>query len=239
MSTNFNFQTETLKPVKEAKKVLKILYDYYIKQAKKPTIDNFYPIDLDKLVSLLGWTFERVETAGYFNDGTIKDAITKFKDKKIIIGMHDGSSKQRIRFSIAHEIGHIRLHSKEKFTELPRPRPLREKRTHTKRNGRYYDVEADRFATELLMPMRAVKYQFEKIFNTTEVITNTALARKITKKNKKEFQYREINDKKNLSKIAATYISDDFELQKSLVDFFDVSIAAMSNRLIELRLILD
>jgi hypothetical protein len=118
--------TEKVKPVKKARDALKLLYNSKLNDSKEnPNIDNFYPVDLNLLTSLLGWEIDRTEVAGYSNVGHILDAVVNFNKQKISLTDRDDIPIGRLNFSLAHEIGHIILHGEKEYNLIGRTRPFR------------------------------------------------------------------------------------------------------------------
>lgn len=72
------------------------------------------------------------------------------EDDRIIIGVNSLHSKTRQRFTIAHEIGHLKLHD---GSELYVDRNYPVHRNHRSSEATdLHEIEANRFAAELLMP---------------------------------------------------------------------------------------
>lgn len=98
--------------------------------------------------------------------GEVSGALYR-RGKAPIIGVNARHSKTRQRFTIAHEIGHLRLHDDEIHidrrypVELPgnsaRKAPRFFRKQHSCRATDPKEVEANRFAAALLMPIRFLK----------------------------------------------------------------------------------
>jgi Zn-dependent peptidase ImmA (M78 family)/transcriptional regulator with XRE-family HTH domain len=67
------------------------------------------------------------------------DAFCAWRDGRPVVAVLDGAPGDRLRFSVAHELGHLLLHSARDLRREPVER------------------EADRFAAELLMPEHAIR----------------------------------------------------------------------------------
>jgi hypothetical protein len=233
------------RPISEAQKMLKALYaKHRAESGQSPNFEQFYPINLEVVSNLLGWRIERVLGTSYTlreaGSGYIQlfepiDAEVDFDKKIITVGVDERVPDRRINFSLAHEIGHIILHGKEGLKTLLRVRPIREK--NKRFNYRHpFEVEADRFASELLMPIKAVRYQFEQLFNRCEIMIDSDFARQIFS------QHHSVRRSESLkmlevAKFIAIHMPNKSDV--SLVNFFGVSDAAMAKRLIELRFVLD
>jgi Zn-dependent peptidase ImmA (M78 family) len=117
------------------------------------------------------------------------------KENQIIIGVNSLHHPNRQRFTISHEIGHLELHKEiissnihvdKKFTVLMRDN---NSATGTDR----VEIDANRFASELLMPEWALHLVFDQAeidIDDDEAII--AFARKF-RVSRQAFQYRLIN----------------------------------------------
>lgn len=237
-STNNKNNNNMHRAVLEARKTLRLLYDKKKSElGDKITPENFFPVDLvdlDFLVRLLGWELNRVEHAGHIEPTEELDAYADFKTRKITIGTRD-THKGRLNFSLAHEIGHVMLH-REKAMELARIRPIRDLRGFKSPRNRF-DVEANRFATELLMPMRAVKTRFKYMYECEQIISGSINAYLIAEKYKRKRKYVNNLNAQSLARLIAIHKPEG--KGNSLVDFFGVSRRAMEIRLKELRIVIE
>ncbi len=103
------------------------------------------PINVEKLASLLG-----VRVVALDLDKTTSGFIIE-KDGEAIIGVNKDHHPNRQRFTIAHELGHFRLHqsiSKEFFDSYTVS--FRNQRSSTGTNPQ--EIQANAFAAELLLP---------------------------------------------------------------------------------------
>ena len=110
-----------------------------------------YPIQLKELAKKMGITLVAYSYASKFGinqpDNLSDDAFTKMDDN--IVFYNDSASIERIRFSVAHEIGHIWLEHK--------------------RTSRRNEAEANHFAGYLLAPTPVIVEQgFEDAFDIAE-----------------------------------------------------------------------
>jgi len=89
---------------------------------------------------------------------------TDFRHKVITIRVDEVEARQR--FSLAHEGGHTRLHAdKVDFLTKPIPGLCGDySRRHLSRRGSrgWYEVEANKFAASVLMPLRFLRPAFEE-----------------------------------------------------------------------------
>jgi len=221
------------RPVNEARKALQLLFEFQCKRSGRPSFEQFYPVNLDNLAEILGWRIERVDMMGHSESLDPVDARTDFQEKIIMIGIGEKIPQGRVNFTLAHELGHILLHGEKGLKALLRIRPFRDKQPGAFPR-RPLEVEADRFAAELLMPERAVKHRFDQTFGYKEIHVDSSNARQILSQTKSK---SEVRTSRSLAKSCAVFKPAP-ELP-SLVTFFDVSPEAMANRLLELRLVLD
>ncbi len=117
------------------------------------------------------------------------------KEDQTIIGVNSLHHPNRQRFTISHEIGHLELHRQfisthihvdKRFTVLMRD-------IHSTTGTARVEIEANRFASELLMPEWAV----QRVLEQTEIDIDddeaiTVLARKF-RVSRQAFQYRLMN----------------------------------------------
>ncbi len=220
-------------PIAEAENALMLLYKWKREHSSEvPTWETFYPVDLDRLVLLLGFTVDRVESVGYVDGLKPVEAQTNFKDGIIGLGVKD-QTPGRINFTLAHEIGHIFLHRGLEAPTLLRVRSTRRKGVFQSAFTRRCDAEADRFSSELLMPRRAVRRCFYRLFGCSEMLVGSHTANDIIGTNEMLSPRRKL-DKTFLAEALSKHASDK---KRSLVDFFGVSVKAMRHRLLELRLV--
>lgn len=111
------------------------------------------PIDVSKLCRKLGYS--RVETD--FEDGLSGAAI--IEGGKKIISVNKGQHINRKRFTIGHEICHLRHHS-DKSIHLDRNIFYR---SDSNASDDWREFEANRFAAALLMPISHIKEQIQQV----------------------------------------------------------------------------
>lgn len=222
-------------PAKEAYKLLMMIYETMKKSGHPTDFESFYPIDLNAVIHLLGWEVARVQEAAYIgterSDGTID-----FDNKKITLSV-SGIPQSRQNYTLAHEIGHIILHRKEGIQTMLRAHSIREMRILPLHYPIEYDIEADQFAKELLMPHRAVRRRFYHIFSCKQIVAGASIAFSIVNSILSRNPGCQKIDVSDLAREVARYAPDP--QLSSLSDFFGVSIQAMAYRLKELRLVLE
>lgn len=99
------------------------------------------PIDVEKIMEGLDINLKLVS----FDNRQITGVLVR-KDGQNIIGVNQLHSIYRIRFSIAHSLGHFILHTAPIFIDE------RQKEKIASDNGDPNEIEANIFAAELLMP---------------------------------------------------------------------------------------
>lgn len=101
-------------------------------------------------------------------------AILLKEKGQAIIAVNNGHSDTRKRFSIAHEVGHLIMHSNHEQLTVDRY----EKQFFTRAAGHtdLNEIEANEFAAALLMPEDLIRKDFEKYFDedSDQVISNLA-----------------------------------------------------------------
>jgi len=153
--------------------------------------------------------------------------------RKILISTR--FSMESRRFTLAHELGHVLLHPgtmyfRDRSMEAPdfsTPRP-------------YYEIEADAFAAEFLMPFKYLRKEFcdrfkeplDSFANDPEVIRILAKAPRAV--SVRSDQRMSILDRARLIASATTF---GFEAFVSLHRHFKVSKTAMAIQLLQTRLV--
>jgi Zn-dependent peptidase ImmA (M78 family) len=152
----------TRNPEQLAKRLLKEL------DVKRP------PVDLDTIADHLQIRITHEDFEDELSGVLIKE------DKETVIGVNENHSFNRRRFTIAHEIGHLLLaHPGQMFVD----KTFRQKAVVVRRDGRSsegtdaQEIEANRFAAELLMPSEIVHEEITKRLKkhpsqTSETLTN-------------------------------------------------------------------
>lgn len=123
------------------------------------------PIDLEKLAKKLKISIEEQDL-----DNDISGFLLK-KEGNTIIGLNEYHPKVRKRFTIAHEIGHFKLHEVESplFVDyfykgsMLRPKDSKIYRSKSNSNNPIMEKEANFFAANLLMPKSLVKTHIEDL----------------------------------------------------------------------------
>ncbi|MEW6530571.1 MAG: ImmA/IrrE family metallo-endopeptidase [Thermodesulfobacteriota bacterium] len=230
--------TTVSRPVIEAQKVLMGLLERRRREMgldRQPTVDEFYPVNVEDILYEMGWHIERVPMVGHTEDFLPADGKVDFDEMTITIEARGNVPKGRTNWTLAHELGHIVLHGKEGQRTLLRTRSMRRKHTGIMQRDPL-DVEADRFAAELLMPSKAVKIKFREFLQCNEITVVSNRANQICSIGHPG-RISEPLSRGSLARTIATYQSE--ATGPSLVTFFDVSVEAMTTRLLELGIVLD
>jgi len=121
------------------------------------------PIDVEKIAKILN-----VEIVPHnFEDHDAVSGILIRNNNETIIGVNSHHPKERQRFTIAHEIGHLQLHS-HKGSHMDRNSPslIRLRDDVSSLAVDEDEIESNTFAAELLMPSFLIQQEFRKITST-------------------------------------------------------------------------
>lgn len=117
---------------------------------------NAAPVNVEGLATALGILIRRTPA---------KDDVSGFLyrqcDGPAIIGVNSLHHPNRQRFTIAHEIGHFSLHDSMEMHVDEFVMKLRSRESTTGENRD--EVEANRFAAELLMPEEILEREIERL----------------------------------------------------------------------------
>ncbi len=200
-------------------------------------VDSAVPNDPVELLApeialrLLGYNFFLAETLGTVSSkaGAFEVAgLLEARPGRVSVS---GQMPSEVRlFTTAHELGHIILHPQLK--EAHRDRPL--DGSTVSRNK--IEVEADKFASNYLMPANLVRTRFSAIFSTEQfsLTDETAFALFGTGLNQAQ---KRLKNLRGLSRMLATAERFNGKHFVSLANQFKVSATAMAIRLEELRLL--
>jgi Zn-dependent peptidase ImmA (M78 family) len=129
------------------------------------------PVPVDHIVRRLGaqLTFERLPA-------DVSGLLLRDETRQVI-AVNSAHARTRQRFSIAHEIGHLRMH-KGVFVDTLRVN-LRDDNAH--RGVDWDEIEANAFAAELLMPKEQVYIECRSLLATGSA-SQTAMAERLARK---------------------------------------------------------
>ena len=126
------------------------------------------PIPVDKIASRLGAviSYEPFEGKGDLSGMLVRDK------NRAVIGINSAHPLVRQRFSIAHEIGHLRLHRGDVFVDQA-VRFNRDVKSSLAVDQQ--EIEANQFAAALLMPQKLVAEAVKKRILKKPNISESAL----------------------------------------------------------------
>jgi Zn-dependent peptidase ImmA (M78 family) len=108
------------------------------------------PIDVEKIASAIGAEIKKDD----FDESLSGFAFQKHGSK--FIGVNSSEGIQRQRFTIAHELGHLFLHKQSSVSYDKGMMLMRN--THSSDGTDIKEIEANRFAAELLMPEDSLRH---------------------------------------------------------------------------------
>jgi len=220
-----------------ARDLLKELYRLIEREnGHAPSASEFFPIAVEKLVTrVLGWELESVDLVGaqfslrgdYIGPN---HGETDYAERRIRVSRGRGGDPE-LRFTIAHEVGHVVLHAntlvRANRTRSLRPVDRRAAMSPEPLQQRL-EREADVFAAALLMPERGVRDRFKELFGAERLLVNsqstTALRSRVGWPNLTVYAFE----------LAQRRVQPN---EKTLSEFFGVSPTAMAIRVCELRLV--
>jgi len=227
-----------------ARDVLFQLYEYL----GRPPFENFYPVKLKDIInSILGWNLQEIPSIGQARYGDVfssEPVLGKIDLEKKLITINMGDTSEEVRnYTLAHEIGHLVLHQTTiscRGGSALRKRSVRRLKFENRDEfALKQEREADIFASELLMPEKAVRKQFNTTFSRKAIRAQSTFVLKLYERQISDsFSRRPSIDQSNplaVARYLATFKPDPNVI--SLTEFFDVSREAMSFRLVELELV--
>lgn len=117
------------------------------------------PIPVDKIAELLGITIENQDL-----DDTTSGFLVR-RNEKTIIGINQSHPPVRIRFTIAHELGHYKLHAdRALFVDYYKgSKIMRSEEQYSPQ-----EKEANQFAAFLLMPKKIINEEMKFLSESLE-----------------------------------------------------------------------
>jgi Zn-dependent peptidase ImmA (M78 family) len=120
------------------------------------------PIPVERLAELIQATIRYEPFEGEMS------GMARRGQEQSVIGVNSSHSKTRRRFTIAHEIGHLLLHSDEDFhVDEKFPVWFRTGTASLAIDDR--EIEANQFAAELLMPSELLQQEVQKLSSGLDV----------------------------------------------------------------------
>jgi Zn-dependent peptidase ImmA (M78 family) len=127
-----------------SRKKIKLLVDAIIRQ-----YGLAIPVDVEKLALAIGAEIRKDDFDGSLSGFAFQKRGSKF------IGVNSSEGEQRQRFTIAHELGHLFLHKQSSVSYDTGMMLLRD--SHSSDGTDFKEIEANRFAAELLMPEESIR----------------------------------------------------------------------------------
>lgn len=124
------------------------------------------PIDVNEIINILGIP---VEKRPDFRKSKVTGSISmKEGTPKIWINPMMNQSKERERFTLAHELGHFMLHIAPSFKD----EYISDDNIEWNRDSNWdvREMEANKFAAELLMPSEQIKEEFNTLDSANKEI---------------------------------------------------------------------
>lgn len=130
------------------------------------------PIKIEKCAEHLNIELKALEL-----DGDVSGFIL-MKGKSAHIGYNKNDSKQRRRFTIAHEIAHYLLHAKDSNLFIDKTEKILYRDVNSSTGEILKEREANAFAASLIMPQKLIIQEVEKIKNENKESFILKLAKK-------------------------------------------------------------
>lgn len=112
------------------------------------------PVQVEKVAAHLGATVKYSPFEGELAGVLARDNV------RVVIGVNSSHHPNRQRFTIAHECGHLKLHEGEAYVDTEFRVNWRDDVSSMATD--YKEIEANRFAAELLMPYRMLLPDLQK-----------------------------------------------------------------------------
>jgi Zn-dependent peptidase ImmA (M78 family) len=130
------------------------------------------PVPVEKLAASLG-----AEIVLQWFDGEISGMVHRNRDGSAVIGVNSRHTSNRQRFTIAHEIGHLLLHTNEALhVDKNFPIGLRNSVSGTAADEN--EIEANQFAAAVLMPENLIEKDIQRFIGKDVLVAIAKLAKK-------------------------------------------------------------
>jgi hypothetical protein len=196
---------------------------------------DFFPVSVERILASHGWALEVVARLEAVGDSQYEQlGRCSPEERKIYLAADAASNEGERRFTLAHEAGHAMLgHPASRCGDLVGSFRVRAARRSGLGGLELVAVEqdADTFATELLMPEKAVRTHFKRLFSRDRLWVGSKVVASLPRSS---FGGRPADKPYD---VAGLLVRHRPEGQPSLCDFFGVSVSAMSRRLLELQLV--
>jgi Zn-dependent peptidase ImmA (M78 family) len=115
------------------------------------------PVNVEHLARLAG---AEIEYEPF--EGQISGLVHRHPSGSVTIGVNSAHPVTRQRFTVAHEIGHLLLHKDEEL-HVDERAPVRFRDEESSLATNSDEIEANQFASELLMPTHLVREEIKKL----------------------------------------------------------------------------
>jgi Zn-dependent peptidase ImmA (M78 family) len=142
--------------IQNARKEARVILDRYPEAIRK----NY--VDVEKIARLAGI---RVVKEG-FEDQRVSGFIQrKTLDGQPVIVINDSNTPERLRFTIAHELGHYFLHSSQSVhvDDVDTADLILYRNQESSQATHIQEIEANQFAAELLMPEQMITRDVQEL----------------------------------------------------------------------------
>ncbi len=141
---------------------------------------NEVPVQVESLAQHIGAEIRRDNLKSSLSGFAVQKNGSKF------IGINSNESPERQRFTIAHEIGHLFLHKKDIVNyDLDGAMLFRD--GHSKQGTDVREIEANRFAAEILMPEAGLRERLAAA-GVVDLVGEDTKTNKLIAKLAKEYQ---------------------------------------------------
>lgn len=111
-----------------------------------------------------------------FDADDVSGLLYREKDRPAVIGVNSANSRVRQRFTIAHELGHLRLHRGHQLI-LDRLVRVNFRDATSSTAADWEEMQANAFAAELLMPAAAIEQRLHKLAAGTRLTDDEIITR--------------------------------------------------------------
>jgi Zn-dependent peptidase ImmA (M78 family) len=122
------------------------------------------PVPVEKLAALLG---ARIVLQPFSEE--FSGMVHRNRDGSAVIGINSSDSMHRQRFTIAHEIGHLLLHTDENL-HVDKNFPIGLRNEISGKSVDENEIEANQFAAALLMPLKLIEIDIEPFIGKDDVL---------------------------------------------------------------------
>ncbi|MDR1181720.1 MAG: ImmA/IrrE family metallo-endopeptidase [Bacteroidales bacterium] len=189
-----------------------------VQRLENRNVYNGLKLDIDNTIQLLEDIYQM---KFYIDVNDDEDYLGKISFNPLYIKISNKArvDKNRWRFTIAHEIGHLILHSKilkERINEKSDTEQTLFEYYQTNGNSKRLEMQANLFASYLLLPKHKLQYSAYQLFKQYRIHRNQLY-----------LDWQKVNQQ------------EVYEILRKLSDSHEVSVEAVKIRLIQLGLLVD